>query len=163
MTVNLTFASAIQSDPGIVYSILSQCYVGILDAAFEERLRRFDRDVFENPDTVGVCTLIDSRGGELVGLASYDPRQAPKVGILGHNGVLPSHRRKGYGTQQILEIVRLLAIRGCRRACVQTSEHPFFLPACKMYEACGFRESRRNRRGPEDEHRVILYEMPLIE
>jgi GNAT superfamily N-acetyltransferase len=163
MTVTLTFASAIQPDPGIVYSILSQCYMGILDTPFEERLRRFDRDVFENPDTVGVCTLISSLGGELVGLASYDPRQAPRVGILGHNGVLPSHRRKGYGTQQILEIVRLLAMRGCRRARVQTSEHPFFMPACKMYEACGFRESSRNRRSPEDEYRVILYEMPLTE
>ena len=100
MTVTLTFASAIQPDPGIVYSILSQCYMGILDTAFEERLRRFDRDVFENPDTVGVCTLISSLAGEFVGLVSYDPRQAPKFGILGAQWrpPLPSKKRIRHAT-----------------------------------------------------------------
>lgn len=146
-----------------MYSILASCYAEILDGAFAHRLREFDRDIFENPDTVAACTLVSSVGSDIVGLVSYDPRQGPHVGIIGHNGILPPYRQKGHGTAQIREVLRLFRGRGFDRACVSTSEHPFFQPARRMYEACGFRAcptTAQNDRGP---HRIIQYERPLAE
>jgi GNAT superfamily N-acetyltransferase len=163
MTACLLFHPAARYEPGTVYSILATCYADILDSAFEDRLREFDRDVFENPDTVGACTLVSSVDSDIVGMASYDPRQGPRVGIIGHNGILPRYQQRGYGTQQILEILRIFRARGFARAQVSTSEHPFFRPARRMYEACGFRECRSTAGSDKGPYRVIYYERPLAE
>jgi GNAT superfamily N-acetyltransferase len=162
MTARLTFRPAAECEPGTVYAILAECYTGILDEALRDNLRRFDREVFAGLDTVGACALISSVGDEIIGFLSYDPRRGPEVGIVGHNGVLPCFRRKGYGTQQILEIIRLFTSRRFVCARVTTSEHPFFAPARRMYEKCGFRQSARapdDRWGP---YGVVHYERPLI-
>ena len=163
MTACLLFHPAGRYEPGTVHSILASCYADILDSAFESRLREFDRDVFENPDTVGVCTLISSVDSDIVGLVSYDPRQGPHVGIIGHNGILPAYQQKGYGTQQIMEILRIFRARGFDQARVSTSEHPFFRPARRMYEACGFRECRSTEGSDKGPYRVIYYERSLVE
>lgn len=163
MTACLLFNPAGRYEPGTVYAVLAACYAGILDAAFDSRLRQFDRDVFENPDTVGACTLISSADGDIVGLVSYDPRQGPLVGIIGHNGILPPYRAKGYGSQQIVEVLRIFRARGFDRARVSTSEHPFYRPARRMYEACGFQECRSTAPGDQGPYRIIHYEMPLAQ
>lgn len=163
MAASLTFRPAVQYEPGIVYAILAACYHEILDAALRDKLRRFDRDVFAHPGTVGVCTLIASVDDETVGLVSYDPRQGPDVGIIGHNGVLPPYRKQGYGTRQIQEVLRRLASRRCARVRVSTSEHPFFAPARKMYERCGFRECDRTPAREGGPFRIVHYEMTLTE
>jgi GNAT superfamily N-acetyltransferase len=163
MTARLVFRPAVRYECGIVQSILASCYAGILDPAFENRLREFDRDVFENPDTIGTCTLITSVDRDIVGLASYDPRQGPRVGIIGHNGILPPYRAKGYGTAQIVEVLRIFRARGFDRARVSTSGHPSFQPARRMYEACGFRECRSTEQCDQSPYPIIRYEMPLAE
>ncbi len=162
MTTRLTFQPAVEYEPGAVYAILAECYAGILDAALQDSLRQFDREVFAAPDTVGACALISSVSDETVGFFSYDPRPGPEVGLVGHNGVRPRFQRRGYGTGQILEIIRLLTRRRFARARVSTCEHPFFAPARRMYEKCGFRPSGRipdDRWGP---YGVLLYERSLI-
>jgi RimJ/RimL family protein N-acetyltransferase len=162
MTERLTFRSAAEYEPGTVYVILAECYADILDTALQDSLSQFDREVFAAPDTVGACALISSIGDETVGFLSYDPRQGPEIGLVGHNGVLPAFQGRGYGTQQILEIIRLFTSRQFACARVSTSEHPFFTPARKMYERCGFRQCGRD---PNDRWRpygVIHYEKPLI-
>lgn len=161
MGERLAFRSAVQYEPGIVYSILASCYGDILDAAFEERLREFDRAVFANPHTVGACALVTSVDNDPVGLVSYDPRQGPRFGLIGHNGILPPYRQRGYGTQQIEEVLRIFRTREYERACVSTSEHPFYQAARRMYEACGFRACRRTEPSEPGPYRVIHYEMPL--
>ena len=161
MASRLLFRPAVRCEPGTVYSILASCYAELLDSAFEHRLREFDRNVFDNPDTIGTCTLVSSVDSDIVGLVSYDPRQGPHVGIIGHNGVLPPYRGQGYGTRQIAEIVRIFRARGFDRARVSTSEHPFFGPARRMYEACGFRECSSTEPSNEGEYRIIHYEMSL--
>ena len=162
MTAGLTFRSAVEYEPGTVYAILAECYADILDAALKDSLRQFDREVFAAPDTVGACTFISSVGGDIIGLLSYDPRQGPEVGLVGHNGVRPPFQRKGYGTEQILEIIHLLTSRRFALARVTTSEHPFFTPARRMYEKCGFRRSGRTPGGSRSPYGVVLYERPLI-
>ena len=126
MTARLTFRSAVEYEPGTVYAILAECYTDILDGTLQDNLMQFDHEVFAAPDTVGACAFISSVDRQSVGFFSYDPRQGPQIGIVGHNGVLPPFQRKGYGTEQILEILRLFTLRHFARAQVTTSEHPFF-------------------------------------
>jgi GNAT superfamily N-acetyltransferase len=161
MTTPLTFRYAVEYKPGAVYAILSECYAGIMDATLRASLSQFDREVFAAPDTVGACALVSSVGDEVIGFLSYDPRQGPEVGVIGHNGVLPAFQGRGYGTQQILEIIRLFTARRFARAHVSTSEHPFFAPARRMYEKCDFCLSGRtsdNRWGP---YAVVHYDKLL--
>jgi GNAT superfamily N-acetyltransferase len=163
MAAPLTFRPATEYEPGIVYSILADCYAEILDTALRDKLTQFDRDVFDHPDTVGACALISSLQDEIVGLVSYDPRQGPELGIIGHNGVRPPYRKRGHGAQQILEVLRLLTTRRFARARVSTSEHPFFAPARRMYETCGFHECDRTLSHDHRPHGIVHYEMPLAE
>jgi RimJ/RimL family protein N-acetyltransferase len=162
MTEGLIFRRAAEYEPGTVYTILAQCYADILDTTLRDSLREFDQQVFAAPDTVGACALISSVSDEIVGFLSYDPRQGPEVGIIGHNGVLPAFQQRGYGTQQILEILRLFTSARFTRARVSTSEHPFFAPARKVYEKCGFRQcgtTPDDRWGP---YAIVHYEKPLV-
>jgi GNAT superfamily N-acetyltransferase len=159
--MSLIFTQSSKYRPGIIYRLLSTCYADILDRELTEQLQQFDQEVFENTDTVGACTFITTLNSDIIGMASYDPRQAPERGIVGHNCILPEHRRKGYGKQQIIEVIRRLRSRAVRSAVVSTSEHPFFEPARKMYLSCGFAESQRKRERPQDLYRTIYYGMEL--
>ena len=163
MDTRLTFRSATTYEPGTVYAILVECYADLLDAALRDSFRQFDQRVFADPQTVGACAIVSSVGDETVGFVSHGPRQGPDTGLIGQNGVLPAFQRRGYGTQQVLEIIRRFTARGYARARVSTSEHPFFAPARRMYEKCGFRETGRvpnDRWGP---YAIVYYEKSLIE
>ena len=160
MSAVLTFRRATEVDPG-VHSILSVCFAEVLTESLEKSLRRFDHEVFAHPDTVGVCTLITALADRTVGLVSYDPRPGPQLGIIGYNGILPLYRRKGYGSRQIREVIRILIARGFETASVTTSLLPFFKPARRMYETCGFREVSRKRAPAGRRHDVVLYQKNL--
>ncbi len=163
----LTFTSVRQHQAGTIAFLLHQSYAQILitDKEFWEREKenweQFDRQVFEDSETVGKCVLVTCLNDIAIGFASFDPRQKPELGIIGHNCILPEYRGKGYGKQQILETLDRMRALGIQRAIVSTSEHPFFLPAQRMYLACGFQEERRCRGGPDPRYRVIEFEREL--
>lgn len=163
----LTFRPVTQYKAGIIASLLHQCYAKILLAeplywqTEEANWLLFDQEVFENPETVGQCVFINCLGEEEIGFGSFDPRQRPNLGIIGHNCVLPHFQGKGYGKRQILEILERFKQMGIKRAKATTSEHPFFLPAQKMYLMCGFQEKRRLIGGPDPRYKVIEYVMGL--
>lgn len=161
MTAQLTFRPAVECEPGTVHSILTRCYADILDTALQNKLSRFDCEVFAAPDTVGACAFISSTEEQVVGFFSYDPRQGPDVGVIGHNGILPQFRRRDYGAEQVLEILRRFTAHHFVRAHVSTSEHPFFLPARRMYEKCGFHVSRTTPATDGSPWRIIHYEKVL--
>jgi len=135
--------------PGIVESLLEQSYAELLasDAKLWEPERvnwkQYDLDVFNEPETIGASIFFSRMNGRLVGFASWDPRQWPRKGIIGHNCVLPEFRGRGFGKEQIREILRQFSEMGFEKAMVLTCDHPFFVPAQRMYEACGFSEIRR--------------------
>jgi GNAT superfamily N-acetyltransferase len=161
MAINLIFNESTKYKPGIVSELLSICYADILDEDLKKQFRRFDGDVYKNPDTIGACTFITTLGPDIVGMASYDPRQAPKIGTIGHNCILPEYRRKGYGSKQIIEIVRRLKSIPVERITVSTSEDPFFEPARKMYISCGFGETEIKKKHPHDPYKMVYYEMKI--
>lgn len=118
----------------------------------------YDGLIFDHLDTVGRSGFTSGAGGSLVGFCSWDPRRAPGLAIVGHNGLFPEFRGHGYGRLQIGHMVKLLAARGVARLLVTTGEEDFYLPARRMYEACGFIESGR---GVKEGCGVIWYEREL--
>ena len=157
----LIFTLITDHPPGTIFSLLSRSYAPIFNDELEQNLRKADRQTFENPDTIGSCTFITCLDSQPIGMASYDPRQGPDLAIIGHNCILPEFQGQGFGRQQILEILRRLKARGFRKAVVTTSDHPFFTPARKMYEACRFRQTRRFRPSPDSESHTIEYQIEL--
>ena len=162
----IAFTPFAEHGPGLVLSLLSRSYAAYL--ALDPQAARawpadwatYDREVFERPDTVGACGFVTCQDGEPVGFASWDPRGYP-TGLIGHNCVLPALQGRGYGTAQIRRVLDILRRRGFRRARVSTGDHPFFLPAQRMYAACGFQEIGRSRLDPRVTLGMIEYELSL--
>jgi GNAT superfamily N-acetyltransferase len=161
----LAFMPATECQPGMVASLLLRSYADLLAEQYwegeKEKWFRFDREVYENPQTVGDCVFFTRLGDETVGFASFDPRGAPECAAIGHNCILPEFRRRGYGKRQILEVLSRLRTMGIRTAVVSTSEHPFFFPARRMYLSCGFQETRRYTGGPDPRYGLVVYETEL--
>lgn len=153
--------------PGILSGLLRRSYAPMLDADPDllgrerESWEIFDREAFENLDSVGRCVFVSCAGEHVVGFGSFDPRRAPDVGVVGHNCILPEFHGRGYGTAQIREILRRLRDLGTRRAAVSTGIHPFFVPAQRMYAACGFREVGRVTQENDSRFGIVELELDL--
>jgi GNAT superfamily N-acetyltransferase len=170
----LVFEPAIRFAPGELLDIIARSYAELIlgEPGIWDGERRnwedFDRGVFDYPETVGSCAFVSRLGGEVAGLASYDPRNWPAYGLVGQNCVLPDYRNRGIGRRQILEILRRFREAGFGAARVTSSEHPFFRPALRMYHALGFRETRRQAGGPDPRFCLVelekssLLEPPLL-
>jgi ribosomal protein S18 acetylase RimI-like enzyme len=164
----LTFAPISQFSPGALADLLHKSYAGLVEkwpGRWDREAGKwddFDRQAFAHPDTIGKCVFVSRLGNEPVGLASYDPRGGPRYGLIGQNCILPEYQGRGFGKQQILEILSRLKARRIEAARVMTSEHPFFLPARKMYRALGFEEVRRFAGGPDADYGLIELEMTIV-
>ena len=165
--MDVQFTTLCEARPGDLASLLERAYAPLLenDRRFwsEQRIQwhRFDASAFGQPDTVGACTFFTWVAGHLAGFASYDPRSAPDVGILGHNCVVPEFQRRGIGAAQIREVLRRLCALGIRRARVLTLDLPFFAPARRMYVSAGFSETTRGPYPNRPHMTLIEYECPL--
>jgi RimJ/RimL family protein N-acetyltransferase len=163
----IAFIPILECEAGSVASLLVRSYAELLAdphwRSEQEKFSRFDREVFENPFSIGRCAFATRLGEATIGFASYDPRQEPELGIVGHNCILPEFRGKGYGGEQTLEVLRRLRRITIRKAVVTTSEHPFFRSAQRMYLSCGFAEKRRVVGGLDPRYGVIEYELNLAD
>jgi GNAT superfamily N-acetyltransferase len=165
----LNFTPLQAHQPGILHSLLSRSYQELVDAFPDgwsgelDRMREFDKEAFDCPDTVGQCVFVTCLGSVPVGLGSYAPGDDPAHARVGHHCILPEYRRRGFGKRQLDEIVRRLQSRGVERITATTSEHPFFLPAREMYQEFGFVESGRRDGGPDPGYRLVDYELGLVD
>ena len=165
--MRLKYTSAFERGPGIVAWLLNQSYAKLVEAEPElwepekENWKESDRNVFENPDTIGACTFLSWVGTDLVGLISFDPRSRPAYGVIGHNCILPEFKSQGLGNQQIIEILKRFRDAGIRVAKVSTNDHPFFFPAQRMYTSCGFREVKKVPWDRDPKQNMIHYEMEI--
>jgi len=150
---------------GILFDLLIRSYgEWLLEHPMHENdLKRewqtFDSEAFDHSDTIGTCVRITCKNGNPIGLFSWDPRKLPEEGIIGQNCIIPEERNKGYGRKQIKEMVRLFKRKGTRIISVTTAGERFFLPARKMYLACGFKEVKRIGRTMKDPFELVRYEM----
>ncbi len=165
----LEFKSFCQFQRGLITSLLSQSYQDYFadDPKCESPWRRsweeYDQAVFQHLDTVGACGFVTCLNDKVIGFASWDPRQFPDYGIIGHNCILPAFRGNAYGKRQIIEILKIFKRRGFKKARVTTGEHPFFVPAQRMYQSCGFREVSRGFGDPHSRFRTIDYQLSLMD
>ncbi|MBN1553369.1 MAG: GNAT family N-acetyltransferase [Phycisphaerae bacterium] len=148
MTNSLKFQPITDFSPGVIEHLLAECFadLAVNDVQREEcrnKWRNADRETFANPETVGRCTFITILDGRVIGMGSFDPRGGPAMGEVGMNCILPANRGCGFGRRQLEEILRRLAECGIQKAVVTTGDHPFFAAAQRMYQACGFHETRR--------------------
>jgi len=121
---------------------------------------KFNNDCFENPNSIGSCVFLSYFNNELVGFASYDPRNIPEFGIVGQNCILPQYRGRGFGKLQIAEILRIFKEKGARKVKVTTGQVSFHIPSQKMYESLGFIEVARG--AGDDGYLTIDYEVQLM-
>jgi GNAT superfamily N-acetyltransferase len=152
---------------GTIVAILKRCYADLVSSDPElwgnetAEWERFDADVYQDSDGIGDCTFLSWHDDNLVGFGSFDPRPRPAYGIIGHNAILPEFQGRGFGTQQVEEILRRFRKLGFEMAKVSTLDHPFFVPAQSVYLSCGFYESRRFPWKGSSKFRLIEYEKDL--
>ena len=165
--MHLEFKSPLDRAPGTIAKILEGNYADLVAAEPEiwkhelEDWKRYDQEVYNNPETVGACVFLSFYNDEIVGFGSWDPRNAPHLGLIGHNCIFSEHRGKGFGSQQVREILNRLQVLGTHLVKVLTMDHPFFVPAQKNYLACGFAEARRFLWNRSPKYRVIEYAIDL--
>lgn len=165
--MNLRFTAPLDQGFGTIASVLKRSYADLVESDPQHwgpevpKWEAFDREVFEHPGTVGACVFLSWSDDRLIGFGSFDPRQKPEFGIVGHNCVLPEFRGRGFGTQQIREILQRFRARGIQKARVSTNAHPFFTAAQRMYASCGFRETRRRPWADDPAQSLIEYELAL--
>ena len=167
-TIALTFAPISCYRPGALSDLIHRSYAKLIQespACWQQESEKwddFDRQSFAHPDTIGKCVFVSCLDDQSIGLASYDPRPGPRYGVIGQNCVLPEYRGRGFGKQQILEILRRFRESSTRAARVVTSEHPFFIPAKRMYQSLGFQQTRRFIGGPDPRYGVVELELDLL-
>ena len=163
----LQFTPIDNQEPGVLYSLLIQSYsdLFISDPVHwkpeEKNWIEFDRDVFDNPETIGSCVFLSWYGKKLIGFGSFDPRKKPVLGIIGHNCIVPKYRGKGFGKKQIVEILRRFGELGIQTAKATTNDNPFFIPAQRMYESCGFKEAGREPWESDTKQSLIHYQKSI--
>jgi GNAT superfamily N-acetyltransferase len=164
----LSFTPMTQHKPGTIVSLLSKSYAAYLALdhqaaqSWPDDWATYDRDVFRLPDTVGAYGFVSCRQDQAIGFASWDPRGFPNYAVIGHNCILPAYQGQGYGTAQIHRVLEILRAGGFKQARVSTGDHPFFLPAQRMYEACGLCKVARSHRDPRVRLCMIEYELFLL-
>lgn len=168
--MDLKFIPPDKRELGILFYLLKLSYAELVSSdpiywkPEEEKWEEFDHDVYQNLDTIGQCVFLTQFEHKIIGFGSFDPRQQPEFSVIGHNCILPEYRRNGFGKEQILEILRRFRTMGILTAKVSTSEHPFFLPAQRMYLSCGFKEIGRTSCEIDPRYKLIEYEkvVPVI-
>ena len=149
---------------GIIYKLLYESYAELLKAKpgyvekYKASWQKTDDDTFDYLNSIGRCVLIATLNNEPIGFVSWDPRKIPKEGEVGQNCIVPSHRGKGYGKQQIQKVLEIFQARATRIIKVTTANHPFFVPAQKTYLSCGFREVGRSHTDAYGGLELIHYE-----
>jgi len=162
--MNLKFTSPLEYKRGIIADLLQKSYRELvlsnpkLWRQEEKKWNEFDEEIFQCPDSVGNCVFLTLQEERIVGFGSFDPRHRAEFGIIGHNCILAQFRGKGYGKQQLLEILRRLQSLGIKTAKASTSSHPFFIPAQRMYLSCGFIEVSRRPWDVDPSQAIIEYE-----
>lgn len=165
--MKLIFTSPFEEKPGIIARLLNDSYAELVETEPEiwepekANWEDLDRNVFEKTDTIGACTFLSRYGKNVVGFFSFDPRSRSAFGVVGHNCILPEYRKRGFGTQQVREMLLKLRQYDIKRTCVSTLDHPFFIPAQRMYVACGFVEVDRIPWDRDTSRSIIFYEKEM--
>jgi len=165
--MNIKFTSPLEYRRGIIANLLKKSYEELVlsnPGVWKKEAMKwneFDQEVFQYPDSVGNCVFLTLLERQIVGFGSYDPRNRPAFGIVGHNCILPGFRGQGFGKHQLFEILRRFQSLGIKTAKASTSSHPFFVPARRMYVSCRFIEVGRRPWDVDRSLDIIEYEKEI--
>jgi RimJ/RimL family protein N-acetyltransferase len=160
---SLRFAPLASAPTGTITAMLHESYAAYaaVDPVCVETWRHswiaYDRDIAAYPESVGACGFVSWVGDTPVGFGSWDPRQLPEHGIVGHHCILPRYRNNGFGRCQLQRIIAALTRGRCDVVTVTTGAHDFFLPARRLYERCGFVETGRSFGDPASAFETVHY------
>ncbi len=165
--MKIEFTTPLGQEEGTILALLERAYAQALKdepSLWEPERRKwaeYDRDVFGEPETVGASAFLTWLDGRLAGFGSWDPRGRPLLARIGFNCILPEFRGRGLGQAQMREILRRLGEMGVQAVQVRTLDSPFFAPARRMYEACGFLEIGRTPWPRSNAYHLVDYEIRL--
>jgi len=112
--MELIYTSPFEAKQGTIAWLLKKSYAALIEAEAEvwesekANWEESDRNVFENPNTIGACSFLSWYGTSIIGFFSFDPRPWPAYGVIGHNCIIPEYRNQGFGKQQVCEVLRKL-------------------------------------------------------
>lgn len=168
MSAPLTFAPFAIRPPGTLAALLAESYAPLLAelppegaAALRCGWQEFDREAHLHAETVGRCGFLTFVGDELAGFGSWDPRGRPEIARIGHHCVRPAWQGRGCGQRQLQEILARLRARGFAAAEARTGAQPFFAPARRLYERCGFTLIRPAAATLGAEQGTLIYRVEL--
>lgn len=147
---------------GLVFDLLYRAFKPLMNQELEGKLKQYDTEIFDNPGTVSASLFLTQLDAELIGMASWDPRQFPKA-IVGYNCIVPKFQGKGFGKQQLSELLKRLKEMGFTEVLATTGDQQFYVPSQKMYESCGFTEVQRNEKSSDPRYRSIDYQLFLLD
>ena len=161
--VELEFKNIREFAKGTIYDILVQAW------SFDEKYYNNDgktkwRDeadtfFFDNLHIADTCVFITTLNDEPIGVVMWDPRELPEVATIGHNGIIPKYKGRGYGKMQLQEAVNRILEAGAKKIGVSTNLD--LIPARKNYESVGFKEVRQEPAEAEGFEDWIFYEYQL--
>jgi len=146
---------------GTLHAMLAEAYAANepLSRVSEADWRTFDDFVYDNLSVLERCGFISMQAGAPAGFITWDPRPLPGGVIIGHNCILPAYRGRGRGKEQLGAALAVIRTLRPGEVTVSTGGSGFFLPARRMYEALGFRETGRTLEGPPPEPELVLYRL----
>ncbi|MBR3929924.1 MAG: GNAT family N-acetyltransferase [Clostridia bacterium] len=128
---------------------------------FSAQWAQYDDFFFDNEKVLAACGFVTCLDGKPIGHISWDPRNAPKYVIIGHNCILTKFKGKGFGKKQLSEAVRRIKERlNPQKIIVSTNAN---LIARYNYESVGFELVRREENKDESAFSgdYLYYEMKL--
>lgn len=128
---------------------------------FSAQWSEYDDFFFDNGKILETCGFVTCLGDIPIGHISWDPRNAPKCVIIGHNCILTEYKGNGYGKRQLAEAVRRIKERlNPEKIIVSTNDN---LIAKHNYESVGFRLVKKEENKDESAFSgdCLYYEMKL--
>ncbi|MCL2558990.1 MAG: GNAT family N-acetyltransferase [Turicibacter sp.] len=141
----LKFKNIRDFEKGTIFEILKQAW------SFDERYYQADAETkwrnesdaffFDHLSIADTCVFITTLNEEPIGVVMWDPRELPERATIGHNGIIPKYKGNGFGKLQLQEAINRILQAGAKK--IEVSTNLDLIPARRMYESVGFKETRR--------------------
>lgn len=134
----LEFKSILDFPRGTLYQQLKDAYS--FDKRYEEQFdcswQEYDSFFYNHESIAKTYGFVTVLNGIPIGHITYNPRNLPEKVILGHNCILSSYKKNGYGKQQLEEAIRRIKLLHPQKIVVTTNQN--LIPAIHNYESVGF-------------------------
>lgn len=154
--MSIEFKKVSDFNRGILLDLLKDAYS--FNPKYEQvcisKWRENDDFFFDNLHIADKYCFITTLNNEAIGFIAWDPRNMPEYAEIGDNCVISKYKGNGYGVLQLQEAINRITQNDLKKIIVTTNDD--LIPAQRMYESVGFKESRR-RKNQDVEHIDYVY------